>query len=59
MSTGPVLKIIQLIGKCDLDNENGIPYLCIWTKEYVNLRKIYINLENHREYPHKPHITRN
>jgi len=42
----------------DLDNENGIQYLYIWTQAYVNLRKIYINLENHREYPHKLYITR-
>jgi len=25
---------------------------------HVNLRKIYINLENSREYPHKPYTVR-
>jgi len=30
----------------------------IWTQANVNVRKIYINLENHREYPHKPYIAR-
>jgi len=43
-----------------VDNEYGIPYFIffIWTQAYVNLRKIYINLENHREYVHKPYIAR-
>jgi len=37
----------------ELENEYGIPYLYnnISIQAYVNLRKIYINLENHREYP--------
>ena len=30
----------------------------IWAHAYVNLRKIYIILENHREYPHKPYSAR-
>jgi len=30
----------------------------IWTQAYVSLRKIYINLENHLEYPHNPYIAR-
>jgi len=29
-----------------------------WAQAYINLRKIYINLENHREHPHKHYIAR-
>ena len=35
--------------------KSSIPYvmfLYIWTQANVNLRKIYINLGNYREYPH-------
>ena len=42
----------------ELEIEYGIPYLHIWAQAYVNLRKIYINLENRREHPHKPYIAR-
>ena len=36
----------------ELENKYGI-----WTQANVNLRKIYINLENHREYRHKPYVA--
>jgi len=49
----------SLINEHDLDNENGILYMHIWTQANVNLRETYINLEIHREYPHKPYIARN
>jgi len=43
----------------DLDNEYTAYYSCIiWAQAYVNLRKIYINLENLGEYLHKPYIAR-
>ena len=57
-STGLVVWPITELATLDLDNENDIPYLhYIWTQAYVNLRKIYINLQNHREYPHESYIA--
>ena len=38
----------------DLDNENSIPYLYIWTQAYLNLRKLYIM----RTTANKPYIAR-
>jgi len=44
----------------EIERDNGVPFPVhvIWGRRH-KIRKIYINLENHREYPHKPYIARN
>ena len=51
------ITVINKIVKPDNEKACGTCMRNIRAQAY-NLRKIYMNLENHREYPHKPYIAR-
>ena len=46
------------VTKLLMTNKKSHSHMHIWTQANVNLRKIYIDLENHLEYPHKTYIAR-
>jgi len=52
--------MIHLLHFVELEECNSVTVtVTIWAQPYDRtLRKIYINLENHREYLHRPYIAR-